>query len=73
MPKITTKLAMAVAFYTACPLAVCIDQDALVRQMARNEGIPAKMLRTPAQVAVFRKRSAAAKLGWRRRRRRPKK
>lgn len=44
-----------------------LDTDKLIREMARGLGIPKKMLRTPAQLAAFRKRSAASKLGWRRR------
>lgn len=47
-----------------------IDPDEMVREMLKNLGISAKKLRTAAQLAAFRKRSTAAKLGWRRRKKR---
>lgn len=49
--------------------AMQIDPDAVTREIARNLGIPKKHLRTPEQIAVFRRRSKAAKLGWKRRKR----
>lgn len=45
-----------------------IDMDKMLRETVINLGVPKKWIRTPEQVAAFRKRSAAAKLGWRRRR-----
>lgn len=51
------------------PSTAMIDVDGMARAMFKNLGIPKKWIRSPAETALFRKRSAAAKLGWLRRRR----
>lgn len=51
-------------------LARAIDMDAVVRELAGVLNFPADALRTPEEVAEFRRRSVAAKKGWRRRKER---
>lgn len=71
MSKSPDALGTLIGTLAAFPPSVVesIDQDAMVRVMAKNAGIPRSALLTKAQVAARRKRSEAAKLGWRRRRR----
>jgi hypothetical protein len=47
-----------------------VDPDALLAAFLRGIGLsPRRYMRSKRALAIFRKRSAAAKLGWRRRRR----
>ncbi len=50
-------------------LEYMIDADAVIYHVAKNLGIPRRLLRTKKQAVAFRKRSLAAKLGWQRRNR----
>ncbi len=47
-------------------LEYMIDADAVIYHVAKNLGIPRRFLRRKKQVFAFRKRSLAAKRGWKR-------